>query len=42
MANSTPEELLARAIEKARKAGLEVRATSTRLDEDGVTVSKNY
>jgi len=39
---STPEEILEKAINAARNKGLAVQATSSRLDEDGTTVSKNY
>lgn len=39
---STPEEILERAINAARKKGLAVTATSSRLDDDGISISKNY
>lgn len=40
---STPEELLQKAVEKARKAGLHVHASSSRVDEeDGHTIEKEY
>jgi len=38
---STPEEVLERAIEAARKKGLEVTASSSRVD-DGVSINKTY
>lgn len=39
---STPEEVLERAIEAARKKGLVVTASSSRLDDDGVSISRTY
>lgn len=39
---STPEQILERAIKAARNKGLEVTAVSSRLDDDGVSINKTY
>ena len=39
---STPEEILERAINAARNKGLAVTAVSSRLDDGGVSVNKTY
>lgn len=41
-AKKDPQKELQKAIDKARKAGLSVRAYSTNLDDDGVSTGREH